>query len=287
MTKRLFAMAAVVVAALAGSGGPPAGAQSSPPPPAAITVDDDTPTPGQTITVTMRTCPAGALALFGVDLVLVGSARAGGDGVATAAVAIPPPVVPGAHTVSGRCLGTGLRPLFLRTGITVVAVDQPAPVMPPPAQPVAAVPPPAEHDAAVPPPDGDGDPGGTAGGPAPGGRATPRRLPAPSPDAPAGPDPPADAAAPFADAVPADGLPATAAPAPAANRAAPAGAAAAEPAAQARPEPGRDRGPLSTLARVALGLAAIGGVPVALAFSRGPRAPARRPRIPFLSGRLA
>jgi hypothetical protein len=280
MTKRLFAMAAVVVASLAGAGGPPAGAQSQPPP-AGITVDDDTPTPGQTITVTMRTCPAGARALFGVDLVLVGPARADGDGVAAAAVTVPSSLVPGPHTVSGWCRGAGLRPLFLRTAITVVA-DQPAPAVPqPPAPPDAAVPPPADHDAVVPPPDGDRGPGGAAGGSVPGGGSpTPRPLPAPSPDALAGPALPTDAAA-------GEGVPATAAPAPVASRAAPAGAAAAEPAARATPEPGSDLGPLSTLARVALGLAAVAGVPVALAFSRGPRDPARRLRIPFLRGRFA
>jgi hypothetical protein len=39
-----------------------------------------------------------------------------------------------------------------------------------------------------------------------------------------------------------------------------------------------DVGPLSTVARVALGLAAIFGVPVALAFSRRPGRPARPTR---------
>jgi hypothetical protein len=56
MTKRVFAVAAVVAAALAWAG-VPASAQTYPP--NSITVDDSTPTPGQAITVTLRTCRPG------------------------------------------------------------------------------------------------------------------------------------------------------------------------------------------------------------------------------------
>jgi hypothetical protein len=58
MTKRVFAVAAVVAAALAWAG-VPASAQTYPPPQNSITVDDSTPTPGQAITVTLRTCRPG------------------------------------------------------------------------------------------------------------------------------------------------------------------------------------------------------------------------------------
>ena len=283
MSHRQFAVAAAIVAALAVAGSAPAGAQSYPPPQHSLTVDDDTPTPGQTITVTMSTCRTGTLALFGVDLLLVGSARAGGDGVASGPVTVPAAITPGAHTVSGWCIGTDLLPLFLRTAVTVVpAGGDPAPPAPDPGM------------VTPPPGDGGGSGGGgavvddpaTGSGPAGAGRSS-RPRPAPSPDALAGPALPADAAAMFEDAAAANGIPAAPTPAATSRPAASGGGGASEPADRATSQDGSDAGAMPTAARVALGLAAIGGVPVALAFSRGPRTAPRRLRVPFVGGRLA
>ena len=91
----------------------------------------------------------------------------------------------------------------------------------------------------------------------------------------------------FEDAAAANGVPD--APTPVASSRSPAsgGRGAAEPADRTTSQDGADAGAMPTAARVALGLAAIAGVPVALAFSRGPRTAPRRMRVPFVGGRLA
>jgi hypothetical protein len=273
MSKRVWAVAAAVAAVLVVAAGVPAGAQTYPPPPASLTVDDATPAPGQAVIVTMSGCGPGTFALFGVDLILLGSARAGADGVVQASVSIPTALPAGPHTLSGYCIGANGLPLFLRTAITVT----------PPG------PPPPTTTAAAPGGTGTGESGGAGGGgtgagsSAPGGSPGARRVgrsgprgPVPSPDALAAPTLPADAPVLFEDAAEANGVP------PAGRGRTPprsGGAQGGEPAATATAAAtgSSDVGPFSTLARVGLGLAAIFGVPVALAFSRRPRRAAPHP----------
>jgi hypothetical protein len=83
MAKRLVAAVAVTAGAavaLVGAASPLA-AQTYPPPQSSITVDDATPAPGQEITVTLRTCKPGTVALLGIDLLLVAAPRVDADGV--------------------------------------------------------------------------------------------------------------------------------------------------------------------------------------------------------------
>jgi hypothetical protein len=240
MRMRLVAVAAAVAAALVVAGGAPAGAQTYPPPQASLTVDDATPAPGQAVVVTMSGCRPDTFALFGVDVILLGSARVGSDGVARASITIPAALPPGSRTVSGFCLGANGLPLFLRTTINVTR----------------AVPPPS-----TPPPAGGSGSGGSGSGIGRVGHRGPRG-PVPSPDALAAPTLPADAPVLFEDAAEANGVPAGG-----------------DPVATATPARAgsADIGLFSTMARVGLGLAAIFGVPVALAFSRRPPRAAPRP----------
>src|SRR5262245_8302962 len=256
MRMRLVAVAAAVAAVLVVAGGAPAGAQSYPPPAASLTVDNPAPAPGQAITVTMSGCRPDTFALFGVDLTLLGSGRAGSDGVARATVTIPATLLAGPHTVSGFCLGANGLPLFLRTTIDVT------PVGPPPS---STSPPPGGTSTGS-GAGGTGTGSSTAGG-SRGGRTTPAAS-VPSADALAAPTLPADAPVLFEDVAEANGVDRT-----------PAGTEHAEPAATATADrPGSPGvGPFSTMARVGLGLAAIFGVPVALAVSRRPRRAAPRP----------
>ncbi|HEY7070755.1 MAG TPA: hypothetical protein VH479_11610 [Acidimicrobiales bacterium] len=266
MRVRLFAVAAAIAAVLVVAGGLQAGAQTYPPPPASLTVDDPTPAPGQAITVTMSGCQPATFALFGVDVILLGSAKAGSDGVARATVSIPAALRAGAHTVSGFCIGANHLPLFLRTTITVTPASAPPPTTTPPAAPGS----------------GTGS-GGSTGGTGTGssssagrsgsGRAGRSSAPAatvPSPDALASPTLPTDAPTMFEDAAEANGVPA--------GGSGSSGPGSPDATAAAATASTTDVGPLSTVARVALGLAAIFGVPVALAFSRRPGRPARPTR---------
>src|SRR5215510_8790543 len=99
---------------------------------AALTVDHPAPAPGQAITVTMSGCRPDTFALFGVDQILLGSGRAGSDGVARATITIPATLPAGPHTVSGFCLGANGLPLFLRTTIEVTPAGSPPSSTPPP-----------------------------------------------------------------------------------------------------------------------------------------------------------
>src|SRR5262245_40007528 len=116
----------VLAAAALGAGtlvtlGAPAVAQAYPPPVRSITVDDATPAPGQTVGVTLRTCRPGSQALFGLDLLLLGSARVGPDGAAVGTVRIPRHEPLGRHAVVGVCLAPDGTPLVLHTDVTVTA----------------------------------------------------------------------------------------------------------------------------------------------------------------------
>ena len=170
------------------------------------------------------------------------------------------------------------------TPTTAPPTTAPPTTAPPTTAPPPTEPPP-ETGAAVPPPANPGGRGPGTGAGATGGRRTPGSQ-GPSPDPLAGPALPTDATAMFEDAAAANGVPAV--PTPAASSRTPAQDGAEGTDAPATGDAGdRDLGPMPTLARVALGLAAIGGVPVALAFSRGPRAEPRRRRLPFLGERFA
>lgn len=267
MSKRVLAVAAIAAAAVLAAG-VPAGAQTYPPPVRSITVDDTTPTPGQKITVTLRTCKPGTFALIGIGLSLVGAPRVGADGTAVASVTVPTRLRPGSHTVSGACLAPDLSPLFLTTRITVVSAGGGAgsggggggqtgagsgSAGGGSASSGAAAAPGSVGGA------GAGAAGGAGGGAAHGAGAA--RMP--SLGTLGGPAVPDDAPVIFEEAAAANGVTD--------------GGGAASEATASRSDAGESSGPgtLSTIARVALGMAALGGVPVALAVSRRPRVVAR------------
>ncbi|HEX6420160.1 MAG TPA: hypothetical protein VFZ77_16795 [Acidimicrobiales bacterium] len=245
-------VAAVVAAALVWAGAP-AAAQSYPPPVRSITVDDATPAPGQSITVTLRTCRPGTVALIGIDLLLVATPTVGEDGAAVATVTVPQHLRAGRHTVSGLCIAPSGRPLFLTTSITVTPAGGTAGAGGNDTGSIGGI--------------GSSDPSAPAAtAPASGSAGSGGRSPAPSVAGLDGPEAPADAATLFEDAAASRGIPAG-------------GAGAADaPDASSRPDGSGDGGPglVATIARVALGLAAIGGVPVALAVSRRPQRLAQR-----------
>jgi hypothetical protein len=250
MGMRALVCAMVVLSTLVVTGAP-AVAQSYPPPQNSITVDDPAPAAGQVVTVTLRTCRKGTRALFGLDLLLLGSARVDRNGVARGRIRIPTLTPLGRHAVVGACVGASGRPLVLHTDVRVVAGAGPS-------------------GRALPP--------GSAGGG--GGAAAP---PMPSLAGLGGGAVPANAPTLFGEAGAAIGVPEGGSPAdPAAPGTDPAGAGAGtgtgEEAAAATGARGTsgEMSLASTLARVGLGLAAIFGVPVALAVSRRPRRTTRR-----------
>ena len=244
----------------------PVPAQTYPPPVRSITVDDATPMAGQVVTVRLRTCKAGTRALFGLDLLLLGSAKVGGDGVAVGTIRIPPLIPPGHHAVVGVCVAPDNRPLVLHTDITVI----PGPATPTPG-------------GGVPTPPVAAGGGGTPGAPRGGGGAT--APPMPRLGALGSARGAADPAGLFAQAGAAAGVPGDPADAPAGGGAGGAPTAGSGSAGDGGPAAtshsgtggaGKDPSGWATAARVALGLAALGGVPVAMAFNRSPRAAARR-----------
>jgi hypothetical protein len=308
MTKRVLAVAAAGVAAAAAAAaavvwaGTPASAQTYPPPVRSITVDDTTPAPGQTITISLRTCRPGTIALLGIDLKLVATPRVGADRVARASVTVPSRLRPGRHTVSGACLTPELQPLFLTTVIDVTgrggsggagggspAAGGTAPTPPaaPPAPagaggPASGVAPgPAAGGSGAAPGSSGAAPGGSGAAPGGSGVASSSSRAASSgsgsgPAAPslgglAGSDVPADAADLFGNAAAAGGITAEGV-TPGGDGLATAQRSEATDAATGDSDPGL----LATIARVTLGVAALGGVPVALAISPRPRRTVRR-----------
>lgn len=267
MSKRVVAVAAVVAAALVCSASP-VSAQAYPPPVHSITVDDATPAPGQAITVTMQTCRPGTIALIGIDLALVATPTVGADGVARATVTVPRHMRPGRHTVSGLCVTADRKPLFLTTTITVTPAGAPGG----PGGGGAGggggtggtggggTPAPAAGAAGAP----VGDPAGAAA-PAGGGGSGGRNI-APTLAGLAGPAVPADAPDLFEDAAEAGGV----------TDVTEVGTPAQATSERSDATSGGGPGLLSTVARVALGVAALGGVPVALAVSRRPQRLVRR-----------
>lgn len=261
MSKRVLAVAAATAAAVVALGaGAPASAQTYPPPVRSITVDDTTPAPGQAITVALRTCKAGTVALLGIDLKLVAVPTVGADGVARSTVTVPARLRPGRHVVSGACLAPDLHSLFLTTAITVTSSG-------------AAAPAGDGGSSATPSPGGSSGTADGGGAIAAGRGASTGGGTTPPLDGLAGPQAPADAAALFGDTAAANGITADGITAEAVGSSAgDDGIATAQRSGSSTPaSTGSDPGLLSTIARVTLGVAALGGVPVALAISRRPR----------------
>jgi LPXTG-motif cell wall-anchored protein len=121
MGKRMLVAAATVglVAAFAAA---PAGGQEYPPDADFITVDDTTPTVGQTITITSGTYVAGAAVslTFASQPVDLGTATASGDGVATQTATVPN-VAEGQHTITAT--GTDDTGGTLSQSVTVTVVS--------------------------------------------------------------------------------------------------------------------------------------------------------------------
>lgn len=257
MLKRVVAAAVAGVAALVlvAAG---AGAQTYPPPANSITVDDPTPAPGQAVAVTLKTCRPGTFALIGIDLTLLATPVVGADGAARATITVPSRITPGRHVVSGACLGPTWQPVVQSTYIQVVAA------------PTSGGGGGGGTGGAVPSGGGSGTVGGdpaAAGAPVEtasgasagaGGGGTSGRTAMPSFDGLAAPVAPSDAALVYENAAlaggPTDG----------------AGEVGGTPRGDDRSGAGDSGpGPLGTIVRVVFGLLAIGGVPVAMAFSRG------------------
>ena len=262
MSKRVVAVAAVVAAALVCSASP-VSAQAYPPPVHSITVDDATPAPGQAVTVTMQRCRPGTIALIGIDLALMATPTVGADGVARATLTIPRHMRPGRHTVSGLCVTADWKPLFLTTTITVTPATAPGG----PGGGGAGGTGGAGGGGAAPVAGATGAPAGDpadAVAPASGGGSGGRNI-APTLAGLAGPGVPDDAPSLFEDAAEDGGVTEVTdvgTPAQATER--------------SDATSGGGPGLLSTVARVALGVAALGGVPVALAVSRRPQRLVRR-----------
>lgn len=279
MSRRLAGVTAIAAAVVL-LAGVPASAQTYPPPQRSITVSDSTPRPGQSIDVVLQTCRPGTVALIGIGLSLVGAPTVGSDGVARATVSVPRHLRPGRHTVSGVCLAPDGGALFLTTHIRVVAAPAGGggpggpggggPVRPSPGGPGSggAAGAPAGGGAAAGPPPVVGAPGSggaanaaasiTGSGPGAGAGAPGARRAAPSLVGLGASVPPTDAADLFEATAEANGVTD--------------GESAGEATAQSTPTAGEagESSPstMSTIARVALGVAALGGVPVALAISR-------------------
>jgi hypothetical protein len=100
MMKRICLAGALVVLALATLAAP-AGAQYGPTP--TVTVNDTTPEPGQTITVTGQGCPANEVVQLLFDGTVIGSTTADANGNWSAQVTIPASATPGTHTLTSRC----------------------------------------------------------------------------------------------------------------------------------------------------------------------------------------
>ena len=271
MITRVFAVAAAAAAAIVAVGaGAPASAQTYPPPVRSITVDDPTPAPGQAITIALRTCKAGTTALLGIDLKLVAAPIVGAAGVARSTVTVPSRLRPGRHIVSGACLAPDLHPLFLTAVITVT-------------RPGGSPAPGGGDGTVATPPGGSGTDagGGTAGAGSGGAGGSGGGGAAPALDGLAGPGGPTDAATLFGDAAAANGITADGVTAEGVTAEGSTGgsddvAAAQRSGASTPVSTDSDPGTLATIARVTLGVAALGGVPIALAISRRPRRTVRR-----------
>jgi hypothetical protein len=125
MLKRMVVAATVALGLLAA----PAAAQQYPPAQNSLTVSDTTPTPGQTVDITVQTCLPGSSVTVTLDSdqVVLGTAVADAAGVARLSATIPANTSLGAHTIIAQCTGADGAPLKLTASITVVAAGGSAP----------------------------------------------------------------------------------------------------------------------------------------------------------------
>jgi LPXTG-motif cell wall-anchored protein len=102
MLKRTMVIAVAAVAALVVLGAAPVGAQQYPPANNFVTVDDVTPHPCQSVTITAGTYTTGSTVDFSLDsgATSLGSAAADASGVATLTAAIPEGTQSGSHKVT-------------------------------------------------------------------------------------------------------------------------------------------------------------------------------------------
>ncbi len=101
MLRRMMVIAAATAAVLV-VGAAPVGAQQYPPSNNSVTVDDVTPHPCQSVTITAGTYSAGSTVEFTLASTptSLGSATADANGVATLTAAIPDGTEPGDHTIT-------------------------------------------------------------------------------------------------------------------------------------------------------------------------------------------
>jgi hypothetical protein len=119
MVKRMVVAAALALGLLAA----PAAAQQYPPAQNGLTVSDTTPTPGQTIDITVQTCAPGSSVMVTLDSdqVALGTPTADSSGVARLSATIPANTSLGAHTIIAVCTGADDAPLRLTAAINVVS----------------------------------------------------------------------------------------------------------------------------------------------------------------------
>jgi hypothetical protein len=119
MVKRMVVAAALALGLLAA----PAAAQQYPPAQNGLTVSDTTPTPGQTIDITVQTCAPGSSVTVTLDSdqVVLGTPTADSSGVARLSATIPANTSLGAHTIIAVCTGADDAPLRLTAAINVVS----------------------------------------------------------------------------------------------------------------------------------------------------------------------
>ena len=118
MVKRLLALGAVVLIAAAG----PAGAQDYPPGGDDVAVSDSSVEPGQPITISAQIFQPGTsvtFTLFSAPVVL-GTATADANGVATITATIPTTAAAGTHTIEASGIGADGQPLTVTQTITVL-----------------------------------------------------------------------------------------------------------------------------------------------------------------------
>lgn len=130
MLRKLLPLALTLAAALAVAA--PAGAQSYPPAGNTATASDTTVQPGQPVTFTAKTFQPGTevtFTLFSAPVVL-GTAIADSNGVATLTTTIPESTSPGTHTVEASGVGANGQPLTVSFTITVLGAAADAATIP-------------------------------------------------------------------------------------------------------------------------------------------------------------
>jgi LPXTG-motif cell wall-anchored protein len=123
MLRRMMMIAAAGAAALV-VGAAPVGAQQYPPAPNFLTIDDSTPTPGQTVTIESGVYIPGStveVVLTSVPVTL-GTASAADNGEVSLQATIPADAAPGTHTITASGTTEG-GPIVQSITITVVGAE--------------------------------------------------------------------------------------------------------------------------------------------------------------------